>query len=318
MKTRFSLLAAATSALIGSGCVSNLAESPYRPDAVRPSDRTVANQPYRIDEVYVATAADATRMYEAIEKQNASSINAKLNGWINGTDYAANARAAKEQIQDAMETQKVFASNAFGVDEKNVTPPMVAFWASIARVKSESELAEMGLPDYRPTEDENEPTDQELQSAAYAPAMLGQIVGEDVLDADSLTDSLSEQYPGLFAGNGKPVRVAIGVMMGPTSWRSRYGAGSENHLDFGIWVWSATAIAGKNDPFPAPTAAFSAVHHQAMSVLGPATVKQSSKDNEFVKGSADETKAFIRERICAAIVEAINNLPDNRFGEIGK
>ena len=107
-------------------------------------------------------------------------------------------------------------------------------------------------------------------------------------------------------------------MMGPTPWRSRYGAGSENHLDFGIWVWSATAIAGKNDPFPTPTAAFSAVQHQATSVLGPATVKQSSKDNEFVKGSADETKAFIRERICAAIVEAINNLPDNRFGEICK
>lgn len=312
------LIAFTPLAALLTGCVSNLVESPYQFDSVRPSERTMAHQPYRIEDIYVAAAGDPTRMYEALEKQNASSINAKLNGWINGTDYAANARAAKEQTQDAFETQKIFASNAFHVDETEITPPMIAFWNSIVRIKSESELAEMGLPDYRLTEDETEPTDQEIQAAAYAPAMLGQIIGQEALDGDTLTDKLAVKYPGIFSDDGSPLRIAIAVMSGPIAWRTQFGSGYDNFLDFGVWVWSARSVAGKSDPFPVPTASFSAIHHQAMSTLGPASVKQTSKDNAFVKGSEAETKAFLQDCLCAAIVEAINNLPEKRVTELSR
>lgn len=319
MKKHTILLISTSLAALLTGCVSNLVESPYKFDSVRPSERTMAHKPYRIEDIYVAAAMDPTRMYEALEKQNARSINAKLNGWLNGTDYAANARAAKEQTQDAFETEKIFASNAFHVDETEITPPMIVFLNSLVRIKSESELSEMGLPDYRLTEDETEPTDQEkMQAAAYASAMLGQVIGQEALDGDTLTDKLAAKYPGLFSDDGTPLRIAIAVMSGPASWRTQFGAGSDNFLDFGVWVWSARSVAGKSDPFPVPTASFSAIHHNAMSMLWPAFVKQTSKDNAFVKGSEAETKAFIQDCLCAAIVEAINNLPEKRVTELSR
>lgn len=317
MKKRMTVFLSATMlAMLAAGCVSYRAESPYRPETVQPSERTVSGQPYRIEEVYMGMAADGTRMYEAIEKQNARSFNAKLNGWLNGTDFEANARAMKEQMQDAQETMKYHAAGAYDVDEDKVTPPMIAFWQSILLVKSDEELAEMALPDYKPADEEWEPTDEQRQMLNNASNSGAMIFGRTATDADSLTEALAEKYPGLFSENGAPLRVAICMMMGPMAWRGQYSGGSDNYLDVGVWVWSSTRSPAQDEAFPLPTASFPAVYHSAYSTLGPANPRQDSKTDPSVKGSEKEAQAFLLDRVCAAIVEAINGLPENRFREI--
>lgn len=316
MKRTTPFLAAAAFAMLGSGCVSYRAESPYHPESVQASARTVSGQPYRIEEIYLGMAADGTRLYAAIEKQNARSFNAKLNGLLNGTDYEANARAMKEQMQDAQETLKSYAANAYDVDESDVTPPMVAFWQSIVHMKSDAELAEMRLPAYQPTDADWEPNAQERQAAQSVTTGVAGMFGKTATDADSLTEALAEKYPGLFSENGRPLRVAVCMMMGPMSWRSQYGGGSDNYLDVGVWVWSATRTPVPGETFPLPTASFPAVYHSAFSALGPATPRQESKTDPSVKGSEKEAQAFLLDRVCAAIVEAINGLPEKQFLEI--
>lgn len=291
--------------LAGSGCVAYRAESPYRPELVRPSEVAVKRQPFCVEEVYLTVVADPTKMLDALEKQNRG-FTARINGLLNGQDFAANARAAKEEVLDRLETMKITAAVNFDVDEDSVTMPMLAFYEGFLLANEDEELEEMGLPDLKMDEDADVERIHNPQQRAMRTVGVQQFFGKDVANAGKLTARLERKYPGMFGESGEGLRVFVALWESEVSWQGHTGAGTDSDFQAGVWVFPADKPFRPEDTLPAAGCEFEGARHHGVSSIGLTGSQRTYPQAEQVKGKAQVAQDYLMDRLCAAIVEALN------------
>lgn len=321
-------------AAIGSGCATAVSQSAFRPEDVAPSERTLSHKPYYVEDVFVIGYQGWSKYYEGVAEQRRKSLNMRINGALNGQDYAANATAFKNQLDDYYETAGSYAAQAFDVDEDDVTLPMRAFFLSLLTQRDNSDLAAMGLPDYDPgkalADLEANKTEEQKQremviaetSTQGAEAQLGAFG-----TAEGFNEQLQTAYPDLFAEGGTPIRVIVAIwneasiqqggaiMMIGTIMKGEFDK------DYGVWIVQPGLCKNPKSSFPVPTGGFSVRGNTAVSFpfwMGGAKADdgKASVTSKSFMGHPKEQAEFINERLCAAIVDALNNLSDERFNEI--
>lgn len=300
-------IAAGMVVFMGSGCVTHRAESPFRPESAQPSEAAMREQPYCVEEVYVTLVTDHIKTLEALEKQN-KGFTARLNGLLNGQDFAANARAAKEDMLDRLETMKITAAANFNVDEEAVTRPMLAFYEGFLLSHEDEELEEMGLPDLKQDEEADVPRIHNLQQRNARVMAVKEIFGNDVNNAEKLTAILSKKYPGVFAEEGRGLRVFVALWGSTVAWRGQYSSGSDTDFQTGVWVIPSDKVFQPTDTFPAPGYEFEGASHKGVSVIGLTGSNRTYPKAEQAKGKAPKAQAYHMDRLCAAIVEAVNKM----------
>lgn len=301
-------LAIVATAVAGSGCVSHTAESPYRFEDVRATPNAARYQPYRIEDVHLTVVADQVKMLEALEQQN-KGFTARLNGALNGTDYSANARAAKEEMLDRMETMKIAASANFSVDEDQVTLPMLAFFEGFMLSMNDEELAELGLPSLKLDEEADMPRIRNLQQRRERTEGVKKLFGADAGNPEQLTAQLAKRYPGMFDPSGKSsLRVFVAIWGSPVMKMGQFSHSTDMDFHAGVWVLPAKHVFKPDATVSAPGHEFEAAEHSSFSSIGLTGCDRTYPDAPFVKGNAAKSQEFLMDRLCASIVEAINKM----------
>lgn len=292
-------------AFAGSGCVSHRAESPFHPELTRPNETAIQNQPYSVEEVHLTIVADQIKQLEALEKEN-KGFTARLNGWLNGQDFSANARAAKEAVLDRIETMKVVAAANFDVDESDVTMPMLAFFEGFLLSNEDEDLAEMGLPDLKMDKEADIPRIRNPLQRNSRTTIVQSIFGSDAGNGEKMTAQLARRYPGLFGENGTGLRIFVAIWDSSATWVGRYGDGEDSDYRIGVWVVPSDKLFHPEDTFSAPGFEFDAASHYGCSMIGLTGSQRTFPKEEQLKGNAKQKQEFFMDRLCAAIVEAIN------------
>lgn len=301
------LAVAVLAAFSGSGCVTRTAESPYKVGLAQASEKAVSQQPYRIEDVHLTFVSDPRKQYEAYEERN-KSFTMRLNGMLNGTDYAANARAMKEQWEDALETMKISAAPNFDVDEDRMTMPMLAFYEGFLLGYTDEELEELGLPELKMDEENDVARLSNIQQRRTRAEIAKGIFGADVGNPDKLTARLAGKYPGLFDENGRAVRLFVALWGSEATWQGQYSGGTDTDFSVGVWAMPSDKVYRAADKCPPPGHEFDAARHHAFSVLGPTTKNRTYPQDDSVTGSAEDMQNFFMDRLCDSIVTAINKM----------
>lgn len=312
MKPRFLLLSVSVAAVLSTGCVSTIHESDYRPERVAATERTVSRAPYRVSELTLVTHEEVLQYWK------------ECNDWKPG---AFDQQVKASQRLKEFDAQPI--ASWFGTKPGEETPAMIALYRGLLSPFGNERVKSFGLPGCGLGI--GTVRDEDLWRLVED-AKLIRYGWPKKLTAESLTARLASMYPGTFSADedAKPLHVLLTF-----SWDDRDydaaasmakgkngiepGAGTQN---FGVWVLSGTyaKIPGKN--MPKPGKEFRIEYHTSGSFGGDDPDSGGEKVQIRTKtlpaiGHPQQSSAyceFVESAVAAAVVDALNGLPDDLFG----
>lgn len=297
-------------AALGSGCVSAIHQTAFDSATVKPNDRTVAHAPYKVTGLTLVHHADTIHYWR--EKD------AKSPG-----QFASNVKASESVRNDELGT----ASSWFKVPKGTATPSMITLAQEFLLMQGNGKVKALGLPGHGMGV---APLDGAFSSERIREAMLAPYGWPAELTAESLNARLVAERPDLFtdSGDSVPLHVLVAFTTENRDFHTEFSPLSQRTTEvpsaglqtFGVWVLSGihTPVPGK--AVPKPGVEFE-ISYASKGFFGSLFGSPIPGEPENVQArsyawnpqGADEYRELVGRSLAAAVVEALNGLPDELF-----
>lgn len=316
MKSTTFLLATIVSAALGSGCVSAIHQTAFNPETVKANDRTVAHAPYKVTGLTLVHREDPIHYWREKDAEHPGL-------------YASSAKASEMIRKDELGT----ASDWFKVPKGTATPSMVALAQEFLFAEGNDKVKALGLPGHTmgmaasavPVSEEQDALKRLVRETRLAPYGW-----PAELTAESLNARLVAERPELFSDSGEsvPLHVLVAFTTENRDYHTEFSPLSQRTTEvpsaglqtFGVWVLSGihTPVPGKAVPKPGVEFEISYASKGFFGSLFGSPLpgdsgKIQARSYAWNPQGADEYRELVGRSLAAAVVEALNGLPDDLF-----
>lgn len=303
-------------AALGSGCVSAIHQTAFDSATVKPNDRTVAHAPYKVTGLTLVHREDPIHYWREKDAEHPGL-------------YASSAKASETIRKDELGT----ASDWFKVPKGTATPSMITLAQGLLFEEGNGKVNALGLPGHMlgmaesamPASDELGEMKRLVREARLAPYGW-----PAELTAESLNARLVAERPDLFSDSGEsvPLHVLVAFTTENRDFHTEFSPLSQRTTEvpsaglqtFGVWVLSGIHTPVPRKAAPKPGVEFE-ISYASKGFFGSLFGSPIPEEPENVQArsyawnpqGADEYRELVGRSLAAAVVEALNGLPDDLF-----